>query len=668
MRRTALTLIVLTLLTSTALAQDVSISANTVNVISLAVSLLVLLIGVLVLIVTLLGYIRLVRRVEEQAIRVRQIEQTNQQLEETNAELKLQIDKLVIIADAPADHERGLRELVEQVKMQFDRRMDELKQDTADTILAMTMLPLGERQYRSKDISGALDTYKRALKLDENSPTIHYHIGYINAQEGKLDEAEEHLNKALSIDPESAPAKAALGYVYRRRGEAFPAGQQREYFLEESENKLMEALETSPRLLDEEGESWWTTLGGLYRHRGQTRQAIKAYQEAAKITPYSSYPLSHLALQQGTAGDETSMIQTYRDVERLARQETQANPDNYWPYADLMVSRLALGKITEAEEVLNVVLKLIPRDLAYAASSLLVTLSKLTKLVPDNARNIERVMKYIRDNVIEGKRLKNEASLSTESFVIHFDEFPALAVRASNHDDPFLLTKILDLNEPRPAIFIFGGAMDIDSKEMQDTRMVIENGLVPYAQQQQVVVVDGGTSSGVMKLMGAARRLHKATFPLVGVAPINLVRYKGYDNPDGYDLDPGHSHFVLTSEGDWGDETDMIIQLALALSGMGKFPSLGLVINGGNIVRQEVYRLSVTKQLQTPLLVLEGSGRFADTLAAAYRSDLDKIEDTDLREMVMRGKESGNMELVSVSAGPQTLTNRLTAHLQRSGG
>jgi hypothetical protein len=230
------------------------------------------------------------------------------------------------------------------------------------------------------------------------------------------------------------------------------------------------------------------------------------------------------------------------------------------------------------------VLKLIPRELAYAASSLLVTLSKLARLVPDHTGNIERVMKYIRENVIEGRRLKDETlRLGNESFVIPFEGFPAVAVRASNHDDTEVIAKILDLNESRPAIFIFGGAMDIDSKEMQDTHQVIENGLVPFAQQNRVAIVDGGTSTGVMKLMGQARSLHKATFPLVGVAPINLVRYQGYDNPNGYDLDPGHSHFVLTSEGDWGDETDMIVQLAQALSGMGKCPSLGLVINGGNI-------------------------------------------------------------------------------------
>jgi tetratricopeptide (TPR) repeat protein len=654
------------MLLSTALAQDVNISANTVNVISLAVSLLVLLVGILVLIVTLLGYMRLVRRVDEQAARVQQLQQVNTRLEKTNADLKTRVDKLVILSEAPNDYERKLLDHVTQLQTQFERQLQAVRRETSDTILAMTLMPLGAQQYRSKDVKGALDTYQRALKLDADSPVIHYQIGYIYAQEGRLDEAQEYLQKSLTFDPAYPPAKAALGYVFRRKGEAYPAGEAREQYLFDGETSLLEALEAAPRLLDEEGESWWNVLGGLYRHRGQTRKAINAYEEAAKITPYSSYPLVQLAVQQGTAGDEAAMIQTYRDVERLARQQTQANPDNYWPYADLMVARLALGKIQEAEEVLKVVLQLIPRDLAYAANSLLVTLTKLAKLAPGNANSIERVVKYIRENVIEGKRLKDAATLGNESFVIPFDGFPAVAVRASNHDDPAVLTRILDLTEQRPSIYILGGAMDMKSKEMQDTRPVIENGLTVFAQQNGVAVVDGGTASGVMKLMGEARTLHKATFPLIGVAPINLVRYHGYDNPNGYDLDGGHSHFVFTSEGDWGDETDMIVQLAQSLSGIGKCRSLGLVINGGNIVRQEVYRLSVTRQLTLPMLVLEGSGRFADTLAAAYRSG--QSEDNDLLEIVMRGKQSGNMELIPVSAGPQSFVNRLTHHLRRADG
>lgn len=631
-------------------AQDVSISANTINVISLAVSLLVLLIGVLVLIVTLLGYARLVRRMEEQTARTRQ-------LEANYAALQARVDKVSVAAEFSRQQE--LHEALEQVKQQqaaLEKRLVDQKRETSDTILAMTLLPLGARQYRSKDISGALDTYKRALSLDDNNPTIYYHLGYIYAQTGKLDLAEEHLKKALSIDPAFAPATAALGYVYRRKGEAFPAGEKREKYLVEAEAKLLEALQAAPRLLDEEGESWWTALGGLYRHRAQIKKAINAYQEAQKITPYSSYPLVQLALQQGASGDEAAMLQSFREVERLARQKVQANPDNYWPYSDLLLARLAFGKIQEAEDILSMVLKLIPRDLAYATSSLLVNLSRLTKLVPSSAQHIERVIKYVRESLIEGR----QAALSSESFVIPFEQFPAIAVRASNQDDPAQLLKALDLNEARPAVFILGGAMDMQSKEMQETRPVIEYGLTAYAQRNGVAIVDGGTSSGVMKLMGETRRAQNGTFPLIGVAPINLVRYQGYENPSGYDLDPGHSHFVLTSEGEWGDETDMIIQLAYALTGQGKFPGLGLIINGGNIVRQEVYRLSGGKQLKVPLVVLEGSGRFADTLAAAIRTR--QTDDAELREIILRD----NIEVVSVSGGPKALENKLIQHLEKN--
>jgi tetratricopeptide (TPR) repeat protein len=434
-----------------------------------------------------------------------------------------------------------------------------------------------------------------------------------------------------------------------------------ETYLLKGEGKLLEALQNVPKLLDEEGESWWCVLGALYRQRGQVKKAIDAYKEAASITPYSPYPLSNLALHQGINGHVDTMLQTYREVERLARQKTQANPADYWPYADLLIARLALGKIQAAEDTLKTLLQVVPRDLAYAVPGLLVALSRLSKILPDGANHIGEVVKYVREHVVEGKGLDGDVSLSNESFVIPFDGVPALGVQASNHDDPLKIIQMLDLAEPRPAIFILGGAMDMASEEMQATRPIIEEGLARYAQEHQVAIVDGGTHSGVMRLMGEARRKNAATFPLIGVAPINLVKYKGYDNPSSYDLDMGHSHFVLTSEGDWGDETDMIMQLAYALTGMGQCPGLGLVINGGNIVRQEVYRLTVSEQLKFPMLVLEGSGRFADTLAQAIRTGVTD-DDEELQAIVAEGK----IEVISVSAGTQGIQTRLRHYLSKA--
>lgn len=572
-----------------------------------------------------------------------------------------------------ADHDRldtyqpagweALQARVEALTAQQDslhKLLDNQQHEVANTVLALSLLPLGERQYRSKDLPGALDTYQRALELSPDNPAIHYRLGYIHAQKGELDTAEKHLKRALTIDAAFYPALAALGYVNRRRGEVVVSGPVRERYFAQAEQALLKALYNAPRLLNEDGDSWWVTLGGLYRDRRQFSRAVDAYRKAARVTPYSSYPFSHLALFEGLNDNVDGMLQTYREVERIARQEIQAAPDDYWPYADLLAARLALGKIQEAEETLNIILRIIPHDLVYAAPRLINTLETLSNLMPEGSEHVREVLGHFRQQI--ARRTAEDIKLANQSFVIPFsDGLPALGVRVSLQDPLEPVAEALELQDYRSTILILGGAMETTSPEMQATRGLIEQGLIPYVQNNKLAVIDGGTDAGVMRLMGQSRRKRQATFPLIGVAPVNLVKYPGYENPDGYDLESGHSHFILTPDGEWGDETDTMVQFTSVLTNKGKMPGVVLVINGGAIVRQEVYRLAVTERLRFPVLVLEGSGRFADTLAQAYKTGVS--DDDEVREIIRRGQ----IEIVPVSSGAEGLRRKFNQFLQPGG-
>lgn len=273
----------------------------------------------------------------------------------------------------------------------------EQRDDAAKASLAQSLLPLGERQYRSQDYVGALDTYKRALALDPDNLIIHYRMGYVYTQSGQLYSAEEHLRRALEIDPEFAPAMAALGYVYRRMGENMPEGVERDLMLNRAEDKMLSALKLSPKLVDDDGESWWGSLGGLYRRRGQIEQAIAAYERATEVTPHSSYGFGNLALLYVHKQDVPRMKAMYKRVEKLAWGEVQADVDNYWAYADLLTSRLALGMVREAEEILDTVLETAPADSPYTLESLIDTLTRLAKVLDEKERQpVERVIAYTR--------------------------------------------------------------------------------------------------------------------------------------------------------------------------------------------------------------------------------------------------------------------------------
>ncbi|MDX2141021.1 MAG: tetratricopeptide repeat protein [Chloroflexota bacterium] len=271
-----------------------------------------------------------------------------------------------------------LREQAQQQSLRIEQERRNVEAAVSNATLALALLPLGERQYKAQDYDGALDTYKRALALDDQNPVTHLRLGYVSTQAGKLEEARQYLTKALQIDPQLTPAIAALGYVYRRIGENMAQGIERDEMLLLAESKLIEALKMSPKLVDDDGESWWGSLGGLYRRRGQIEQAINAYEKAAKVTPHSSYPFSNLALLYMQAGNSQKMMQTYKRVERLAKGETQAEIDNYWAYSDMLASQLAQSKMNEIDDSLQSVLETAPASSPYVLTTLIDTLTRLT--------------------------------------------------------------------------------------------------------------------------------------------------------------------------------------------------------------------------------------------------------------------------------------------------
>lgn len=304
---------------------------------------------------------------------------------------------------------------LDQMKLQLSESAQETRQRSQNAIMAQALLPLGERQYRAQDYQGAVDTYTRALQMDDVNPMIHYRLGYVYVQSGNLTKAEVHLKRALDIFPDFAPAMAALGYVYRRMGEKMDKGIQRDTMLNKAEQHLLAALNLQPKLIDEDNESWYGSLGGLYRRRGQIQQAIDAYRQAGEVTPHSSYPYSNLALLYMDLGDRDKMLRTYRRVERLAASEVMAEVGNYWGYADLVVARLALGKVAEAEALLETTISAAPMDSPYMLESLADTLERLGGSLPSEDRPaVQRAVEFLRKEVERRKQLIADGKTTTE--------------------------------------------------------------------------------------------------------------------------------------------------------------------------------------------------------------------------------------------------------------
>lgn len=271
------------------------------------------------------------------------------------------------------DQLRGsLEQQLDAKQRELDRLKEEVQANAADerkksenATLALSLLPLGERQYQSKDMTGAIDAYKRALSLDPNNVVIHYRLGYVYTQMDKdyWPTAEEHLRHALEIDSQFAQARAALGYVIRLQAEILPKEDpQRNLLLTDAEHEMLTALNQSPKLVDEDGQSWWGSLGGLQRRRGQLEDAKVSYAKAVKVTPLSSYPVGLLALLALQTGDRDTMASSYKRMMMLSQRRTFTHGDDFWTWADLLVAQTAMGQYEDANKTLSLFFDTAPRD------------------------------------------------------------------------------------------------------------------------------------------------------------------------------------------------------------------------------------------------------------------------------------------------------------------
>lgn len=246
--------------------------------------------------------------------------------------------------------------------------------------------------------------------------------------------------------------------------------------------------------------------------------------------------------------------------------------------------------------------------------------------------------------------------LKNKRFVIPFEEGrAAFAVQVARRFDPVAVGRTLGFDRPRPTIYVTGGASAMSPEDMAATRNIVEKGLVTFAEEHDVIVIDGGTEVGIPILLGDARRKFRYRFPLIGIAPLEMVNYPGHNEGGEAPLNTGHSHFVLTAGDEFGDESEMITLLTHTLSGRGQYPAVGVLINGGNIAREEVYARTTNESISFPLVVIEGTGRFADLLANALYAG--RSEDRQLQEII----NTGRVQIVSIDAGADELRLKLAA-------
>lgn len=190
------------------------------------------------------------------------------------------------------------------------------------------------------------------------------------------------------------------------------------------------------------------------------------------------------------------------------------------------------------------------------------------------------------------------------------DQHRAQAIRVPPDIAPAQALNALQLPPFHAAVTVHGGAGNMEVTLYDAVRELLLKGLAPLAEAHQWLIADGATDTGIAHLLGATRAAVGGTYPLVGIMPHQRARYPGgpENGTERLALNPQHSHFIFVEGEDFGIESELFVGIVQA-SGV---PGVALVINGGEIVYDEVKRHAAQGNT---LVVVRGSGRIADKLA-----------------------------------------------------
>lgn len=256
----------------------------------------------------------LIRRVEEAENRLIAREQQLANMEDLLAEAEARIDRMI------------------------DERLARVHED-AETArrqsAALATFSLAEQLLREKNIDAALHACEEAYELDPSNYANNYLYGTLLIEKGDLETAIKRLEEALAIDADFVPAIAAVGLANRRVGDLTDDRHRKNELYNVAEARLLEALQLDPVLLTPDGESYYGTLGSLYRRQGRIEDSLDTYRRAADVTPQRSYPFVNLAMLYLSQSKEQLSDQNLLIAERNAQRKLADTPADYWALFDL---------------------------------------------------------------------------------------------------------------------------------------------------------------------------------------------------------------------------------------------------------------------------------------------------------------------------------------------
>jgi tetratricopeptide (TPR) repeat protein len=238
------------------------------------------------------------------------------------------------------------QDLLEDIK-KLQEEAKEKKAEIGSTQQALVYLALGDRFSNQKDTRQAIEAYKKAGNLLPNDPQINYVLGRIYSEFGYYEEATRSFEAALAIEQQYPEAEKELGLAYRRLGE-YRRGADVDAMRNQDYEKAIEHLQRAIDLRPNYDDAL-STLGGLYRRKGEYQKALEYYESAYRAGPTSSYTLGNVACLYWYLGELDKARKYYMLAELVSTDHSMTtHTEVYWDYYDLALAQLALGKTKDA--------------------------------------------------------------------------------------------------------------------------------------------------------------------------------------------------------------------------------------------------------------------------------------------------------------------------------
>ena len=91
-------------------------------------------------------------------------------------------------------------------------------------------------------------------------------------------------------------------------------------------------------------------------------------------------------------------------------------------------------------------------------------------------------------------------------------------ITAPRDESAAVILDALEIASPRAVILLFGGAAGLDESRKGHLATLFADGVTPVAAELGALIIDGGTQSEVMAMMGEAVARHPGTCQLLGIA------------------------------------------------------------------------------------------------------------------------------------------------------